>query len=363
MPETTTNSPKTKKIGRFFLFFLIILVVGLAVFNYYLWQYLANLQQHIHQQTSPLNGQIANLRKQLQIVSKNESENKKILQSIETLNAQVETLTQHQEQLTDSVQELMRQPHNRRDWLLTEIVYLLTIADYRLVLMADLDGALTALTLAEQRFQQFNNPAVLSVRKQLTQDLEKLRAVKRPDVGGLAIHLSQFIARADSLPLLQSQYQPRKMTKTHMSQAETLPEAVWQQFKQMVVIRYNPQAETGFLTAEQSYFIGQNLRLQLESARLSLLHQDSKNLGAAISVAQDWLNRYYDKNAKEVLDLQKFLTDLNNIKFIQEFPTISVTLQQLQQLIEKSSTLEFPTSEPTPQQEHSVPPKIEGKKE
>lgn len=339
----TPSPTKPRKWGRTFLLFLIVLVIGLATFNYYLWQYLAEIKEQVSQQTTPLEKKIVSLHEQLKNQPQQDLQIQPFAESLKHLEKQVDTLTQQQQQLQMVVQALAQQPRHRADWLLAEVVYLLNLANQRLILVADVEGALTVLTLAEERLQQLNNPSVLSVRKQVTADIERLRKVTRPDVNGLAIQLSNYLAKIENLPLLQRQHQLATST------VETKPdeqltgkspiETIWHEVKQLVVIRYNPHAVDGLLTAEQSQFISQNLRLQLESARLALLRQDSKNLLATVETAQRWLDRYYDQQDKAVEKLQTFLNQLKPLELNQKLPDISVTLHSLQQLIAQPSAI------------------------
>jgi uroporphyrin-3 C-methyltransferase len=342
-PPNPITPPKSKKWGRIFLLLLIVFIAGLATFNYYLWQYLSDIKEQVKQQTTPLNEKIADLRQQLGNLPQQDLETQPFVESLQKVEKQVVTLAQQQQQLQTTIQLLAQQPRYRADWLLAEVVYLLTIANQRLVLVADLEGALTALTLAEERLQQLNNPAVLSIRKQLTADVDSLRKVKSPDIGGFAIQLTNYIAQVEKLPLLQRQHQiaTKSVNKveTDSQRAEKpLVETIWQEVKQLVVIRYNANVDTGFLTAEQSDLISQNLRLQLESARLALLRHDSKSLLAAIKIAQRWLDRYYDQRNNRVEKIQVFLSQLKKLELNPALPDISATLHHLQQLIEQTSS-------------------------
>lgn len=341
---------KPKKYGRNFLLFLIVLVISLATFNYYLWQYLADIKKQIQQQPAPRPEKVSDLPQPSKNLPQHDSPTQLATETLKHLEEQVATLTQQQQQLQISVQMLAQQPRYRADWLLAEVVYLLNLANQRLILVADVEGALTVLILAKERLQQLNNPSVLNVRKQLTADIERLRKVTRLDISEFAVQLSHFIAQAENLPLLQSQHQLTTSTvKTKpKTVAKSLTETIWHEVKQLVVIRYNTGATTGLLTAEQSHFIVQNLRLQLESAKLALLRQDSKNLSATIEMAQHWLSRYYDQQDEAVEKLQTFLKQLKKLELNQKLPDVSVTLQSLQQLIAQPTRVEETVEEINP---------------
>jgi uroporphyrin-3 C-methyltransferase len=54
----------------------------------------------------------------------------------------------------------------------------------------------------------------------------------------------------------------------------------------------------------QTYFLRQNLRLRLLSARIALLGRDEATFKADIAAADDWVKQYFDTRAKPVQALQ-----------------------------------------------------------
>lgn len=325
---TSSKTFLHRQLARIFPLSLFVIVAVLAGFNYYLWLDLANLKEHVTQVTPE-----KRVNQHLNTSTEQRSEDKATIDSLQVVTQRVTTLAQQQQQLQATVEVLMQKPRYRADWLLAEIMYLLNIANHRLVLVADLEGALMALQLAEAHLQKLNYPPLLQVRKQLTDDILKLRQIKRPDIGGLAIKLSSYIAQVDHLPLLQGQYQTLAEPDAQTQPTKDSENTIWQEVRQLVTIRYNPNVEAGLLTAEQRALVRQNLRLQLESARFSLLRYDQENLVATITHIRHWLNRYYDQQDQKIKQLQTFLTQLQTMELNPTLPDIAVTLHRLQHFL------------------------------
>ncbi|RKZ77769.1 MAG: hypothetical protein DRR19_27450 [Candidatus Parabeggiatoa sp. nov. 1] len=329
--QTVTKPPPLKKRRGFWLLLLILLLVGTFVFVLPLWQKSTRLPLELQQQVQVLRTQVATLQSELQALQSQENQAK-----LETLQTHFQELSYQQQRLqnhfTALVHQIEQQPQNDDDWKLAEINYLLTIALHRLQLAHDPDGALAALIVADKHLQHLNKPTLLPVRTQLLKDIKRLRELERPDIAGLAVRLAQQIAQADELPLLQGTRATDTPPPTVLYQEQPWQERVWDELKQLVVIRYNTEADSGFLTPGQRALVAQILHLKLESARSFLLRRDTQNFATSISAVRDWLKRYYDQNDNKVNALQKELADMQNIVLNPALPDISDSLNLLQRL-------------------------------
>ncbi len=300
-PETeqtvTKRLPQAKRRGFWRLLFFILILVSAFVLVPPLWQKFMHLPE-LQQQVRILKTQIAMLQTDLQVLQS--QENQAVLETLQTrfqeLSHQQQRLQNHFTALANQVEQ---QPQTDDDWKLAEIKHLLSIALNRLHLVHDTEGALAALVAADKQLQRLNKPTLLPVRTQLLKEIQQLRELERPDIAGLAVRLAQ--AQADHLPLLQGTRPtdtPAPIAKSLL--AQPWQERVWDELKQLVVIRYNTDADKGFLTLEQRTLVAHILQLKLENARFFLLHRDTQNFAASVSAVRDWLTRYYDKNDKKV---------------------------------------------------------------
>ncbi|EDN69889.1 Protein of unknown function DUF513 [Beggiatoa sp. PS] len=332
--QTTTNpSPPNKRRWVFFFLLLILLLGGTIVLSYPLWQKLTDLQTGLQQQVQLLNQQVANLQAELQTLDSQDHD-----APLEALQARFNDLSQQQQvlknYLINLVHQVEQQPQNDDDWKLAEINYLLTIALYRLQLAHDPEGALIALIALDKRLQHFNKANLLPVRTQLLEDIKRLQEVKYPDITELAVLLAQYINEVDELPLLQG-YQKSVMpepAKNLSPQQQSWQEQLLNELQQLVIMRYNRDADSGFLTPEQRALVTQILHLKLENVRYFLLRRDSDNFAASISAVHNWLKRYYDQNDEKVKALQTDLAQMQTIALNPQLPDISGSLNLLQRL-------------------------------
>jgi uroporphyrin-3 C-methyltransferase len=315
---TTNQTPKPKKHRLFFFFLFLTLLLGATiVLSYPFWQQFTNLEQTLQKEIKQLSTQVAMLQKS------QEKDNQAQFQTLET------RINEQELAFKKLIQQIAQQPQNDEDWKIAEINYLITIAHHRLQLVQDSQGALAALITANKRLQSLNKPELLKVRTELLKKIQSLRELKHPDITGLALRLAQ--AQSDKLPLLQGtreSYTPASSSDSQESSQEW-QQVLLEELKRLVVIRYNNQAERGFLNPKQRTIIAQILQLKLENARFFLLRHDSQNFTASIQAVREWLKHYYDKNDDKVKALQTDLAKMEKIVLNPPLPELSNLLKSL----------------------------------
>jgi uroporphyrin-III C-methyltransferase len=198
-------------------------------------------------------------------------------------------------------QELSR---TRDEWSLAEVEQILTIANQQLQLAGNVKAALIALQAADARLQRIDKPQLAALRKVLDQDIERLKALPFLDTVGISVRLENLSAGIDALPLLSD---ARPITdqageKTSAQPGEPfwtrIGRDTWAEIKQLVRVQHMERPEAPLLSPTQSFFLRENLRLRLLSARLALLSRDEASYKADLKAAQDWLARFYDSKDK-----------------------------------------------------------------
>lgn len=325
----TPSSPSPKRHHTLILFLVLIF----SSFTL-LWQQITRFHQELQQQIDILNRQVTDLKAELQaILTEDEQEDQE--DDLETRLQPLLEQQQHLEtRLTTLSQQIQKKPRDE-DWLFAEIVYLLTIAHYRVVLAQDFEGALRILQWASKELDMLNKPLLLQVKSQLAKDMGDLNKLSQVHLTQAATDLVHYVTQAERLPLLPNFSQPASSPpKEEVPQVDTWQDfgpVIWKQVKTLVTVRYNPHAELGLLTPEQHYFIRQSLKLKLEMAHFCLLHRDAKNFFTFLQAASQWLTHYYNLQDQEVQTLQKNLETLQSIDLAPSLPDLYETLKLFQQ--------------------------------
>lgn len=250
-----------------------------------------------------------------------------------TLRAQQKTQQEALELLTARQDDT----HTRssREWTLSEAEYLLQIANQRLQLDRDVASAIAAMAAANERLRDLADPALLAVRRQLAIELSALRSVPLLDREGLVLELISYAQRVDQLPLANAPPPAGTIGSTAApaptvaSDWRTALDAAWQALQRLVIIRRDNQPIQPMLAPEQEYFLRQNLRLQLESARVALLRDEAESFKASLQSSADWLRQYFDTKDQAVTSAIEALDGMAQQNIRPPLPSINESLRLL----------------------------------
>ena len=322
--NTDGKTTKKKCRGRSFALIFLILIGGLIGGGYYLWKEL--------QQTR---ADLAEVEKSVQ------AQSRLTTGTIAAMEDAIRKLEHKQVEQSDALASLYRDTQGKNeDWAIAEVEYLLIIAMHRLLLEEDVITALAAMEAADLRLKGLGDPGLLPVRQQLVSDMNQLRAVNHADIAGMAIYLAELVDLAADLPL-----NSEVITKADAALSadenqideglaaepiwKKVPRLLWQEIKSLVVIKRSGEARQVLLLPGEEYFLTQNLRLELESARLSVLRADSGNLRASVVLIQSWLRQYFDTNDSAVINVMETLDRMQAIELQPALPDISSSVETL----------------------------------
>jgi len=218
---------------------------------------------------------------------------------ITELEARVADTQEQRVALEEMYRELSRSADDR---LLAEVEQMLVAASQQLQLAGNVRGALAALQAVEQRLVRAEKLAVAPLRRAITQDMEKLRAVPLVDTVGIAVKIDGLIAQADALPLLINETLPAvRPARARPADEPGLGRAardLWEEMKGLVRIRDLETPDVALLSPAQGYFLRENLKLRLLAARVALLARDESSFREDVKAAQAWIAKYFDPKAR-----------------------------------------------------------------
>ncbi|MDI5883643.1 uroporphyrinogen-III C-methyltransferase [Cobetia amphilecti] len=331
---------KKSKAGSIALILVIVLAIVVAVLAWFGWQRLNALpdaqgldkqvSESVTQQVGQVSSKVEGLSSTLE---KNESR-------VSELDKRLSSESQDTEQALNKVlEELSKsQQTDARDWHYAEAEYLLRLANQRLQLERDVNGADALLENADARIAAANNPALLPVRKAIQSELASLDSVPRVDRSGIYLALLAEQEQLARLPLKQDVAEIAAKVEN-----DAAPTGGWQQqlarfgneLKDLVTVRRHDEALEALITPEQESYLRQNVRLVLEQAQLALLKEEPKLYQAAIDKAITLVNGYYDTKTDGVQNAVAKLEELKSKIIRPELPDISASLSKLRELIER----------------------------
>jgi uroporphyrin-3 C-methyltransferase len=261
-----------------------------------------------------------------------------LLTRLEAERQQYEKGRQETLQALNSLQKRMGRSTSR--WMAAEAEYLIRVANHRLQLEADASTALSALQAADERLRDTADPLWTPVREVLAEDIAGLQSLAPPDYAGLSARIAGLARQVDKLKvktllLNQPLSSDGKAVGKGFDWEKMLTDG-WQGFRSLMVVRRHDQPVAAMLPPEQRFFLGQNLRLQLESARLALLRRDQQLYDGAIRSANAWLKEFFEQKDPGTAAIQRELQQLADVKVRMPMPDVSGALAVLRQRVEQS---------------------------
>ncbi|MFP4832151.1 fused uroporphyrinogen-III synthase HemD/membrane protein HemX [Paraburkholderia sp. BR10879] len=237
---------------------------------------------------------------------------------------------------------------SRDDWTLAEVGQMLSSASEQLQLTGNTQLALFALQSADTRLAASDNAQAIAVRKAIAQDIDKLKAAPSTDLTGLAIKLDTALGQIDSLPLsgeaIVAHTKPEAAQPADIAQVaaatsqpkwkvwiDTFVDGVGKQIASLVQVRRIDNADAMLVSPDQGYFVRENLKLRLLSARLSLLSRNQDTLKSDLAAADATLARYFDSASKDTQTVRGLLKEVNDGSAAVTLPTLDTSLKAIQQ--------------------------------
>ncbi len=250
---------------------------------------------------------------------------RQVSERVAHMDAQMATSQQQQLALETLYKDLAQ---GRDQWALAEIEQVLLTAAQQLQLAGNVKAAIIALEGADTRLQRLNKPQFTSLRRAIAADLANLRAVPSLDEVGASARIEALVARHAAWPLASAQASEAAPAPRAAS-AANLGEELWQELKRIVQIRRVDSNEAVLLPPDQAYFLRENLRLRLLSARLALLAQDQAAFRADLNAVSQLLARYFNTRDAGVAAAIKEVKRLASLQIATKLPGIDASLAAL----------------------------------
>jgi uroporphyrinogen III methyltransferase/synthase len=342
-PFTPYEAQKRRSAsGPLLWFVVVILACAAGVGGYALNRKVERTEQNIAQRQQANDTQTNELRIKTE-------------QALATVRQSDSQVAQLEGKLADAqaAQQALQQQYadlarNRDDWTLAEVGQMLSAASQQLQLTGNTQLALFALQSADTRLAASDSTQAVAVRKAIAQDIDKLKAAPSTDLTGLAIKLDNAVDQIDSLPLSGeapiAHATPRAATWADTAKVSAatgeprwkvwwnqLTSGIGQQLTSLVQVRRIDNADAMMVAPDQGYFVRENVKLRLLSARLALLSRNQTTLKSDLQGAQTALTRYFDMSSKKTQNVVDLVKQVEAGSAAVELPNLNTSLQAVNQ--------------------------------
>jgi len=219
---------------------------------------------------------------------------------------------------------------NRESSAVAEAEQLLTTAKQQLQLNGNVKSALLALQAALQRLEPLDLPRAASLRETLSLEIENLRDLPQVDITSMSTQLTHLSELCGTLPLI-SERQPTLNAKAAMGKQPAKPlnslqklaYPIWEDIKNLVTVERIEKPEPALLAADQAFYLRENIKLRLLTARIALLQHDETTYKADLITVNNWLNQYFDTKHPETIKAINMLKRLSGNNISIELPQLN----------------------------------------
>ncbi len=322
------------------IFSLVVAIIGLGLAGYLFQQY-EQQQQLLQQNRADMAGAI-------QRVDEQRNDNRALQRQ---LDQQTATHAKQLADLQNSIDVQQRQissqqsriqsmsTTDRNDWLLAEAEYLLRLANQRLLMGKEVNGALDLLKATDDIFRELDDSGLYAVRQALAEDMAALRAVGQFDLEGLYLQLGALANQADQLVLFEPPVfspEPKEITSEGDWQQRLQAgfTAAWEKLKSYIRITSREDIYQPMLAPEYETAVRQNVRLMFEQAQMAALSGKQKLYTMSLDKARSWLNEYYTLDKQAALSVIASIDELSAETVEVVLPDISGSLRALKTYME-----------------------------
>ncbi len=235
----------------------------------------------------------------------------------------------------------------RQDWLLAEAEYLMRLANQRLTLEKDWQGAVAMLLAADKVILETNNPRYDDVRAQLAKEILALRQVPAVDTVGAVNRLQALQDALEQLDWRPQRSMPELAEAvTDADEAarwfENLWEGVVEQIQRMIVIRFDQKVDIP-VGPDQQYQLQYGMHLMLEQAQIAVLRRQQALYDRSLERVSGWLDNNLINDSASARAVRETLAELKGWNIDPQMPDVKNSLFLLREILEKQRRGVFDT--------------------
>ncbi len=304
MTETVVN-PWSRRVRLIVCAIFVVMALG------YVW----NLQNTLSQQYDEIKIQQNNWQQKQQQLNDRLTQQEALLRTLDgnfaSVNAQPET------------------------WVLLDLEQTLGLVNQKLQIQGSVEASLTLLDLARRRLDNARIPHKETVKNALAQDMALLRTYRTRDTSDLFTQIDSLLKIIDDLPLkLELTSDPAKIKNVKKTETpfdiHALMNSWWIDLRNL--IRLNPVGDGTLMSTTQMNLVRSQLRLNLLTARMAVLMQQSSLAQQQLQHVEKTLNMHADIRASVVKETLALLSRSREEAQKIGVPALTRTLAEIQKL-------------------------------
>jgi uroporphyrin-3 C-methyltransferase len=353
--EAATEKPSSPasvpRAGRpWFGVFNLLLILALAAAAGYYWRQQQQLQA---ENEAVYQSDIAELQRQLAdkaSTSRLQSSLSPFKGEIEGLDRKLGELEFGQQGLRESSEKLYELfGRDKNDWQLAEVEYLMRVAQHKLILQNDFEGAAVTLQAASDLIGFTADPGLLPVRVMISDEIADLKTRKRPDLVGMTLMLAQL---ARQVRVLQPGFAIRVEEREAPTTVETVADDDWLgRFNAFLdsLIEIRREATRPSEIEANVIDVSEALEDNLKLARWAVLERDASQYSLLLDRSISLFREFYNLDDAANHDFMTQLQNLQKMVINPDKPDITGSLRELQKILSQRENAPQPAVTPVPE--------------
>ncbi|MCH9644853.1 MAG: uroporphyrinogen-III C-methyltransferase [Gammaproteobacteria bacterium] len=270
---------------------------------------------------------------------------------INDLNANLRQQQQNLDATQDDVSHLMKTIGNpERPQALSQISYLINVANLQLRLNQNTEAATHYLTLARNRVNAMSDPSLIDLKRSINNDIHKLQAVSMTDKSSLIFKLDRISERIQSLSTIPSLEQKTVITNnapTDEHHKKPWYSRFWDSIKglkQLVTVRHSNQNMSPLLNKDQEQLLKERIAAKINQAEWAILHQNNDLYQHNLKQIKSWLTQFFH-SAKDTENIMQILDGLEQENIAPKVPNITDSLSAIRNILSQDNM--SPREQPT----------------
>ncbi len=332
--QSTVNTAQPKGSKRATAALVITLLVAgiFSAFGFY--QYQQN-QQLLFQLQSHVNRLKAEIRQQ------QSTQQAKLDSQTKQLKDQTAVQLEQQDKTIKSLQLALADIKGRHpnDWLLAEADYLVKMAGRKLFLEHDPESATLLMESADQRIASLNDPSLVSLRKEIAQDITQLKALPLIDKEGLVIKLLTLQQQVDQLPLANALLpeakpeQKQTVSNDIYDWKDNLLTSLKDFASHFITFRTREGNVVPLLSPQQHFYLKENVKAKLDTTIKGVYSENNDIYQKGLAIALEWSQQFFNQDTLVVKKFQQQLEQLNQQNVQVDYPVQLVSQKSLAEVI------------------------------
>lgn len=335
--EQKPEADKPRRRFPWFGVFNLLLIIGLVGAAAYYWQLQQKTEAEKQAAFDALKRQVDSKVESSQV----KSEIRPLESGLNDLIGRIEQLQKHQQEVQESTEKLYELfGRDENGWQLAEVEYLMRIAQHKLILENDFEGAAVTLQAASDRIATTGDMGLLPVRVKISDEIAELKTRRRVDLVGMTLKLAQLGQQVRSLqpgfkaePVTEQQITPE--TETGLS----IQQRVVDFFDSLISVSRDvemPPTRTEALVINVAEKLEDNLKL----TRWTVLERDAFQYKQLMRENVELFQQFYNLDDAANHDFYSQLQALQQTEIKPEKPDINGSLQMLRKIISKREDVE-----------------------